>query len=261
MDSRAVRSGERARVGYGPIANRAGAGRAARGLALALGLLLATSAAAGAQALTTDAGPVVAQTLVADGSGLFAQTAAPGSGVTTMPVGGGSMFAQTAAPGPGVTTSPAPFVAPAPAAASGAGAPRFPALGPAQPAPDAEGPARANSPLPTGRTQRCRWDLAGIWEGRGQQTDPTSNSYATRLVVQQYGNYLAVQQPADGITYFGVCAGDRVELDAYSGDTYIGVQTGTVGNNGRRIESTWVLYRPDYAAGYETLTASGRPSR
>jgi hypothetical protein len=215
-------------VGNGRVANGRRAARGARGLALALTLLAATGGTSGAQSFVAE---------------------------------GGGIFAQTAAPGPGVSTAPAPFVAPGPGAATGAGTPRFPSIGPSQPAPDAEGPARANSPLPPGRTQRCRWDLAGIWEGRGQQTDPSSNSYATRLIVQQFGNYLAAQQPGDGITYYGVCTGDRVELDAYSGDTYIGVQTGTVGNNGRRIESTWVLYRPDYAAGYETLTATGRPTR
>lgn len=132
--------------------------------------------------------------------------------------------------------------------------PRFPYLGPSLPLPDAEG-------LPSGRTARCRWDLAGVWEGRGQQTDPTSRTYSTRLVVRQHGSYLVAEQSADGIAYYGVCSGDRVELDAYSGDSYVGVQTGTVSGNGRRIESTWVLYRPDLAAGYETLNATGRTQR
>jgi hypothetical protein len=205
MGSRAIRRGR----------------RTARGLALALGLLVAASGTGWAQTLAPDSEP------------LWAQTAAPSSAASS-----------------------------APAAAPAAGAPRFPNLGPSQPAPDAEGPARATSALPPGRTQRCRWDLGGTWEGRGQQTDPTSNSYATRLLVQQFGNYLAAQQPNDGISYYGVCAGDRVELDAYGADgSYLGVQTGTVSGNGRRIESTWVLYRPDYAAGYETLTATGRSSR
>ncbi|HEY7059843.1 MAG TPA: hypothetical protein VII06_00080 [Chloroflexota bacterium] len=191
-------------------------------IALALGLLLAASGAG------------TAQTLGSDGEPLFAQ----------------SVAAQAAT------------AAPAPASAAGAGQPRFANLGPGQPAPDVEGPPRATSVMPPNRTQRCRWDLAGAWEGRGQQTDPSSNSYNTRLVVQQFGNFLVAQQPADSLAYYGVCSGDRVEFDAYSGDgTYIGVQTGTVSSNGRRIESTWVLYRPDYAAGYETLTASGRPSR
>jgi hypothetical protein len=193
--------------------------------------------------LVAASGTSGAQALVADGEPMIAQTAAPGASATTVPF-----------------SAPAP--APAPAAAPALGAPRFPGLGPSQPVPDVEGPARANSPLPPGRTQRCRWDLAGVWEGRGQQTDPTSNSYATRLIVQQFGNYLAAQQPSDGISYYGACTGDRVELDAYGADgSYIGMQTGTVSGNGRRIESTWVLYRPDYAAGYETLTATGRPSR
>ena len=236
-------------MGRGRVAHGGWGARAVLGLALALGLLMTASETGAAQTLGPETSAPAPQALMVDGARMFAQTAAPSPGVAT-------------APGPGVSTAPAPMAAGAAGATTGAGSPRFPSLGPSQPAPDTEGPARATSPLPPGRTQRCRWDLGGVWEGRGPQTDPTANSYATRLVVQQFGNYLAAQQPSDGITYFGVCTGDRVELDAYSGDgTYIGVQTGTVGNNGRRIESTWVLYRPDYAAGYETLTAAGRPSR
>src|SRR5215211_4321790 len=139
--------------------------------------------------------------------------------------------------------------------------PRFPNLGPSSQPTEAEGPARPSSPLPAGRTARCRWDLRGQWESRGQQTDPTPNSYGGRLSVRQYGNFLVVEQPAENISYYGVCSGDRVELDAYMGDSFVGMQTGTVSANGRRIESTWVLYAPDYAAGYETLTAVGRAPR
>jgi hypothetical protein len=139
--------------------------------------------------------------------------------------------------------------------------PRFPYIGPTVAPPDAAGPPSAASAPAPGRTARCRWDLAGTWEGRGQQTDPSSRDYSTRLTIRQFGNYLIADQSSDGVTYFGVCSGDRVELDAYSGDAYVGAQTGTVSGNGRRIESTWVLYRPDYAAGYETLTGSGRAGR
>ncbi|HLI27729.1 MAG TPA: hypothetical protein VKZ60_11685 [Chloroflexota bacterium] len=87
------------------------------------------------------------------------------------------------------------------------------------------------------------------------------NTYGGRLLVHQYGNYLVIEQLGENLTYYGVCSGDRVELDAYQGDTFVGMQTGTVTANGRRIESTWVLYTPDYAAGYETLTAVGRAPR
>jgi hypothetical protein len=139
--------------------------------------------------------------------------------------------------------------------------PRFPFLSPTGAAPDSEGPARDASPLPPGRTARCRWDLRGSWDARGQQTDPSANNYSARMQVRQYGNYLAVDQPAEGITYVGVCSGDRVELDAYSGSTFVGAQTGTVSGNGRRIEATWVLYAPDYAAGYETLTPTSSAQR
>lgn len=152
-------------------------------------------------------------------------------------------------------------VAPAHAQMPPGQGPRFPYLGPTQPFPEAESTTRTPGALPPGRTQGCHWNLAGIWEGRGRQTDPVPNTYTTRLVIRQAGSYVLAEQPADGITYYGVCSGDRLELDAYSGDTYIGVQTGTISANGRRIESTWVLYRPDYAAGYETLNAVGRTSR
>ena len=165
----------------------------------------------------------------------------------------------TAAPAaaPGVTGLSSPTVAPS---AAGQG-PRFPTLGPGSIVPDTEGPARPNAALPPGRTARCRWDLRGVWDSRGQQTDPVPNTYAARVLIRQYGNYLVAEQPAENITYYGVCSGDRVELDAYMGDAFVGMQTGTVGANGRRIESTWVLYNPDYAAGYETMTAVGRSSR
>ncbi|MBX5491621.1 MAG: hypothetical protein IRZ14_10720 [Chloroflexi bacterium] len=157
------------------------------------------------------------------------------------------------------------FVVAAPAQAEAQGTigqgPRFPTLGPGLAPPEAEGPARPNSPLPPGRTARCRWDLRGVWESRGQQTDPVPNTYGGRLLVRQYGNYLVIEQLSENLTYYGVCSGDRVELDAYMGDTFVGMQTGTVSANGRRIESTWVLYTPDYAAGYETLTAVGRAPR
>ena len=136
--------------------------------------------------------------------------------------------------------------------------PRFPFLTPTAAPQDSEGPARDSSPLPPGRTERCRWDLRGSWDARGQQTDPSASNYSARMQVRQYGNYLAVDQPADGITYVGVCSGDRVELDAYSGSTFVGAQTGTVSGNGRRIEATWVL---NAAAGYETLTPTSSPQR
>jgi hypothetical protein len=139
--------------------------------------------------------------------------------------------------------------------------PRFPQLGPSAPPPDSEGPARSTSALPPGRSAPCRWDLRGVWESRGRQTEPVQNTYTARLIFHQYGNYLVVEQPADGLTYYGICSGDRIELDAYSGDTFVGAQTGTVTGNGRRIEAAWVLYTPEYAAGYETLTATGRAAR
>jgi hypothetical protein len=78
---------------------------------------------------------------------------------------------------------------------------------------------------------------------------------------QQFGSQLIVEQPSEGLTYFGVCTGDRLELDAYSGETHVGAQVGTVSADGRRIETTWVLYRPEAAAGYGTFSAAGRSTR
>ena len=65
---------------------------------------------------------------------------------------------------------------------------------------------------------------------------------------------------AASLTYYGVCSGDRLELDAYSGDQFVGAYTGTVSANGRRAEGTWVLYSPEYRAGYETLSATATPT-
>src|SRR5919199_1815316 len=109
----------------------------------------------------------------------------------------------------------------APAGAAGQG-PRFPYLGPGVSPSDAEGPPRASSSLPPGRGTRCRWDLQGAWDSRGQQVDPTPRSYTAHMVFHQYGNYLMVEQTDDGLNYYGICSGDRVELDAYSADQYVG---------------------------------------
>ncbi len=143
---------------------------------------------------------------------------------------------------------------------SGGQGPRLPFIGPSTPPPDPEGPPRDTSTLPPGRTARCRWDLRGAWEVSGRQTDPSASTYRAQLNLRQYGNYLTADKSGQAITYYGVCSGDRVELDAYSGDQLVGAYTGTVSGNGRRIESTWVLYTPDYSAGYETLTAASPPA-
>ena len=98
-----------------------------------------------------------------------------------------------------------------------------------------------------------------MWESSGRQTDPTANTYQAQVSFRQYGNYLTATKSGQSITYYGVCSGDRLELDAYSGDQLVGAYTGTVSGNGRRIESTWVLNSPEYSAGYETLTATAPP--
>jgi hypothetical protein len=156
--------------------------------------------------------------------------------------------------------APTPAAAASQSATSGGQGPRFPFVGPSAAPPDSEGAARDTSSLPPGRSARCRWDLRGVWESRGRQTDPTANSYSGTLNVRQYGNYLIVERSSDSLTYYGVCSGDRVELDAYSGDQFVGAYTGTVSANGRRAEGTWVLYSPDYRAGYETLSATATPT-
>lgn len=138
--------------------------------------------------------------------------------------------------------------------------PRSPFFGPAAAPPDSEGPPRDSSTMPPGRAARCRWDLRGAWDANGRQTDPTANTYQAQLTFRQYGNYLMAVKSNQAITYYGVCSGDRLELDAYSGDQLVGAYTGTVSGNGRRIESTWVLYSPEYSAGYETLTAASLPA-
>jgi hypothetical protein len=147
-----------------------------------------------------------------------------------------------------------------PSLGSGGQGPRFPAVGPSAAPPDSEGAPRDSSSLPAGRSARCRWDLRGVWDSRGRQTDPTANNYSGTLNVRQYGNYLIVERSGDSLTYYGVCSGDRLELDAYSGDQFVGAYTGTVSANGRRAEGTWVLYSPEYRAGYETLSATATPT-
>jgi hypothetical protein len=147
------------------------------------------------------------------------------------------------------------------AQAQAAQGPRVPFLGPSSPPTEPQGPARETSAVPSGRSARCRWDLGGTWDGSGQQTEPTSRAYSSRVVIRQFGSQLVADQSAESITYYGVCSGDRIELDAYNGETLIGALVGTMSSDGRRIEATWVLNRPEYAAGYQTLTAAGRSSR
>jgi hypothetical protein len=156
--------------------------------------------------------------------------------------------------------APTTAAASGPSLSPGGQGPRFPFVGPSAPPPDSEGGARDASSLPPGRTARCRWDLRGVWDSRGRQTDPTASNYSGTLNVRQYGNYLIVERSSDSLTYYGVCSGDRVELDAYNGDQFVGAYTGTVSANGRRAEGTWVLYSPDYRAGYETLSATATPT-
>ncbi|HZR98665.1 MAG TPA: hypothetical protein VFE37_08165 [Chloroflexota bacterium] len=165
---------------------------------------------------------------------------------------------------------------------SGDQGPRFGQWGPGRPPPAAEGPTAApppGAPAPGTLPQApapsapgapapapapnywggCNWDLRGTWRVTGRQNTPTFRMYRTTAHIQQYGNWLQIEQD-DGVSYYGQCNGNGIQLDVYSGDQFIGYQDGSFNYFGggwdrwnlARIQFSWQTYVPSYAAGNET---------
>lgn len=152
--------------------------------------------------------------------------------------------------------------------------PRF-NWGPGQPPPQPEGPAggdalppappagRAPAPRPEyapppgpDRWGGCNHDLRGSWNVDGRQTEPWPYRYDATVYVRQFRGWVQVEQPQDGVSYYGVCWGDTVQLDVYYQGRFVGYQDGTVHGGGRwggrRIRFEWTTFTPYYAAGQET---------
>lgn len=176
--------------------------------------------------------------------------------------------------------------------------PRFNNWGPGQAAPDAEGPAGGESaapstaPGPSGRAAPapgspsyapapapapapnpdrwggCNYDLRGNWSVDGRQNDPWSYQYSANVYVRQFRGWLQIEQPQDGVSYYGVCRGNDVQLDVYVNGRFAGYQDGSVSGGGGggsrfwnggglRLRAEWATFAPSYAAGVESWRRGG----
>ena len=134
------------------------------------------------------------------------------------------------------------------------------------------GPEYAPPPAPD-RWGGCDYDLRGTWQITGRQTSPYSYSYSARIHVRQYRGWLQIDQPEDGLSYYGVCRGNSIQLDVYSGSQFIGYEDGTISyryegrpralacpapwcdwgwGRGARVTADWVSFVPGFASGHET---------
>ncbi len=175
--------------------------------------------------------------------------------------------------------------------------PRFSEWGPGQPPPAPEGPAGGEGPArapevapgPGGRAPQpflappdfepgrpapdrwggCNYDLRGSWRILGRQTHPYPFTYQAWVHVRQYRNWLHIEQPDDNLSYYGICRGDTIELDVYSGGRFVGYEDGVVswggarwgpsagvprvpGSRALRVRADWVSFFGDLATGTET---------
>jgi hypothetical protein len=153
--------------------------------------------------------------------------------------------APNTAPGAQGDALPGPYAAPAPGFA--------PSMPPAPyPGPD--------------RWGGCNYDLRGSWQIIGRQTDPYYFNYQSQIYVRQYRNWLQIDQPADNLSYYGICRGDDLELDVYAGGRFVGYEDGTVSwgsgrspwtsswgpRNSGRVRATWTSFAAGYSTGNET---------
>ena len=93
------------------------------------------------------------------------------------------------------------------------------------------GPESA-APAPPNRWAGCDYDLRGSWQVSGTQTSPSQYPYSARINVRQYQNWLHIEQPQDGVSYYGVCRGDQMQLDVYQNGQFVGYQDGSIGLSG-----------------------------
>jgi hypothetical protein len=103
---------------------------------------------------------------------------------------------------------------------------RGPMASPA-PGPYAMPPTPEFAPSPD-RWGGCNHDLRGSWQISGRQSDPYPYSYTSWIQVRQFRNWLQIDQPEDNLSYYGVCRGDYIELDVYSGGRFVGYEDGMV---------------------------------
>jgi hypothetical protein len=176
-----------------------------------------------------------------------------------------------------LATSPALAQTPPPPTNEG---PRFGQWGPGQAPPAPEGPAPGAPPsvqvappaapppqpgLPPPAPQPnwwggCNFDLRGTWFVEGRQDQPWYRPYTTTLNVNQYANWLRIDQPDAGYTYYGQCNGNSISLDVYQGSQFIGYENGVADWGGGayarwggpRVRASWQTFVPSSSSGTET---------
>jgi hypothetical protein len=149
--------------------------------------------------------------------------------------------------------------------------PRFGQWGPGQPPPAPElpqvqmappaMPAPAMPPPPTPNNWGgCNYNLSGYWAITGHQNAPYYRAYTSGATISQYGNWLRIDQPDGGYTYYGQCNGNSIELDVYQGGQFVGYENGVIDWSGGawerwrspRIRAWWQSFVPLSASGQET---------
>jgi hypothetical protein len=114
----------------------------------------------------------------------------------------------------------------------------------------------------------CNYDLRGGWQISGRQTEPYFYPYTAWIQVRQFRQWLKIDQPEDGVSYYGICRGDRLELDVYVGDQFLGYEDGFISTGGNspwwggpatwqprrslRVQAEWVSFAGGPATGFET---------
>src|SRR3954452_3918682 len=124
------------------------------------------------------------------------------------------------------------------------------------------GPARPGLPPPPQPNYwgGCNFDLRGYWYVDGRQDQPWYRPYSTTMNVTQYANWLRIDQPDAGYTYYGQCNGSNISLDVYQGSQFIGYENGIADWGGGayarwggpRVGATWQTFVPNSSYGTET---------
>jgi hypothetical protein len=104
--------------------------------------------------------------------------------------------------------------------------------------------------VPPATRLACAQDLRGTWLVSGTQTAPAPLTYVSNAAVQQFGNYLLIERPQEGLTYYGLCDSGQIQFDVYQGGRFVGYQAMVVVGPAQ-LQALWVRYVGGLAAGQE----------
>lgn len=96
----------------------------------------------------------------------------------------------------------------------------------------------------------CAQDLRGTWLVSGTQNAPVLLTYVSNASVQQFGNYLLIERPQEGLTYYGLCDSGQIQFDVYQGGRFVGYQAMVVVGPAQ-LQALWVRYVGGPATGQE----------